>query len=68
MFGAIPPWGLKAVPGGPQGGPCFQDCWRMAFFLVVLDARSGRVMGLVGSNVGADGQPVALGRRVRCPE
>ncbi len=35
----------------------------MAFFLVALDARSGRVVDIVGSNVGANGHPLALGRR-----
>ncbi|MGC8473198.1 MAG: hypothetical protein ACP5PW_02160 [Candidatus Dormibacteria bacterium] len=66
VFDAIPPWGLKSVSGGPRGGPCFQDSGRMAFFLVALDARSGRVVAIVGSNVVANGHPLALGHRVRC--
>ena len=68
VFDAIPPWGLKAVSGGPRGGPCFQESGRMAFYVVALDARSGRVVDLVGSNVGANGHPLPLGRRMRCLE
>ncbi len=68
VFDAIPPWGLRAVSGGPPGGPCFRDSGRMAFLLVALDAHSGQVVDIVGSNVGPNGHPLALGHRVSCRE
>ena len=67
VFDAIPPWGLRAVSGGPRGAPCFQNSGRLTFFLVALDARSGRVVDIVGSNAEPNGHPLPLGHRVSCP-
>ncbi|MDA8393632.1 MAG: hypothetical protein M0T72_00075 [Candidatus Dormibacteraeota bacterium] len=66
VFDAIPPWGLRAVSGGPRGAPCFQNSGRMTFFLAALDARSGRVVDIVGSNAEPNGHPLPLGHRVSC--
>ena len=56
------------MSGGPRDGPCFRDSGRMAFFLVALDARSGQVVDIVGSNVGPNGLPLPVGHRVSCRE
>jgi hypothetical protein len=68
VFDSIPPWGLKAVSGGPRGCPCFRDSGRADRFLVALNAHSGQVVDVVGSNVGPNGGPLALSHRASCRE
>lgn len=68
VFDAVPPWGLYAVSGrsGPTQ-PCYQNDGVLTFFLVVVNAGSGQVVDLVGSNAKADGRPLPRGVRVACP-
>lgn len=68
IFDAVPPWGLYAVTGrsGPTQ-PCYQNDGVLTFFLVVVNADSGQVVDMVGSDAQADGQPLPLGPRVSCP-
>ena len=47
--------------------PCYQNDGVLTFFLVVVNAGSGQVVDLVGSNAKADGRPLPRGVRVACP-
>lgn len=68
VFEAVPPWGLYAVSGrsGPTQ-PCYRNDGVLTFFLVVVNAGSGLVVDMAGSNATADGQPLSRGPRVACP-
>ena len=65
LFNAVPSWGLHSV-GGPRLTTCYANSGVLTFFVVVVVARTGKLLDEVGGTTRADGSPLPRGPKVSC--
>jgi hypothetical protein len=65
LFNTVPAWGLHSV-GGPRLTTCYANSGVLTFFVVVVVARTGKLLDEVGGTTRADGSPLPRGPKVSC--